>query len=150
MSNRDDHRARGGNSAGAGFQSRFARLATIAAHYSGRPATFLTAAALVVAWAVSGPIFGFSDTWQLVINTSTTIVTFLMVFLIQNTQNRDTMAVQVKLAELICAMQGARNGIATAEDLSEEDLERLHQHYRTQAEEALQTLSRRREDAARH
>ena len=149
MSN-DNHCARGGTSAGAGFQSRFARLATVAAQYSGRPATFLTAATLVVAWALSGPLFGFSDTWQLVINTSTTIVTFLMVFLIQNTQNRDTMAVQVKLAELICAVQGARNGIATAEDLYEEDLERLHQHYRMQADEALQTLSRRRDGAARH
>ena len=82
---------------------------------------------MVLAWAVSGPLFGFSDTWQLVINTSTTIVTFLMVFLIQNTQNRDTLALQLKLAELIIAMQGAKNKIATAEDLSEEDLEQLHE-----------------------
>ena len=82
---------------------------------------------MVLAWAVSGPFFGFSDTWQLVINTSTTIITFLMVFLIQNTQNRDTMALQLKLSELIIAMHGAKNHMATAEDLSEEDLERLHE-----------------------
>jgi low affinity Fe/Cu permease len=137
-------RSRSAGAADQGFQQRFSRIATIAAQYSGKPATFLSAVALVLAWAVSGPMFGFSDTWQLVINTSTTIVTFLMVFLIQNTQNRDTLAIQIKLAELICAVQGARNGIATAEDLTEEDLERLHEHYRAQAEETLQTLSARR------
>lgn len=126
------------------FRERFARIATVIAQYTGRPGSFLAAVALVLVWAMAGPLFGFSDTWQLVINTSTTIVTFLMVFLIQSTQNRDTMAIQIKLAELICAMQGARNGIATAEDLSEDDLERLHNHYRAQAEETLQTLSRRR------
>ena len=83
------------------------------AHISGKPAVFLTAlAAVVIAWAATGPIFGYSDTWQLVINTSTTIVTFLMVFLIQNTQNRDTMALQVKLDELIFVMRGAQNRIA--------------------------------------
>ncbi len=80
----------------------------------------------MIVWAVSGPLFGFSDTWQLVINTSTTIVTFLMVFLIQNTQNRDTAAMQIKLAELIIRLDGADNKLATAEDLSDKDLERLH------------------------
>ena len=99
---------------------------------------------MVLVWAVSGPFFGFSDTWQLVINTSTTIVTFLMVFLIQNTQNRDTLALQLKLAELIIAVQGAKNKIATAEDLSEEDLERLHENYRKRAEETLAHLERKR------
>ena len=137
-----------GPATGRGFQERFARLATTAAHFTGKPLTFLCAVFLVLAWALSGPLFGFSDTWQLVINTATTIVTFLMVFLIQNTQNRDTMAMQVKLAELICAVQGARNGVATAEDLSEQDLERLHQHYRTQADMTLETLARRRRDTA--
>ena len=92
-------------------------------------------------------MFGFSDTWQLVINTSTTIVTFLMVFLIQNTQNRDTLALQLKLAELIIAMQGAKNKLATAEDLSEEDLERLHENYRKRAEETLSSLERQLEAA---
>ena len=101
-------------------------MASRASHLAGKPLTFLIAVAVVLAWAVSGPLFGFSDTWQLVINTSTTIVTFLMVFLIQNTQNRDTLALQVKLAELIIAVEGAKNKIATVEDLSEEDLEQLH------------------------
>ena len=100
-------------------------------------------------WAISGPFFGFSDTWQLVINTSTTIVTFLMVFLIQNTQNRDTLALQLKLAELIIAMDGAKNKIATAEDLCEEDLERLHETYRKRAEETLGHLERKRGQGSR-
>ena len=95
-------------------------------------------------WAASGPLFGFSDTWQLVINTSTTIVTFLMVFLIQHTQNRDTLALQLKLAELIIAVKGAENEIATAEDLSEEELEQLHGEYRRRAEATLEHLNRRR------
>ena len=86
-------------------------------------------------WAATGPLFGFSDTWQLVINTSTTIVTFLMVFLIQHTQNRDTMAVQLKLAELIMAASEAENRLATAEDLSEEELEELHKDFQRRAEE---------------
>ena len=102
----------------------FLRLACATAHLAGKPLTFLIAVALVLAWALSGPLFGYSDTWQLVINTSTTIVTFLMVFLIQHTQNRDTLALQLKLAELIIAVEGAENRLATAEDLSEEDLER--------------------------
>jgi len=95
-------------------------------------------------WAASGPLFHYSDTWQLVINTSTTIITFLMVFLIQNTQNRDTMALQVKLAELIIAVQGAHNRLATAEDLSEEELERLHKQYCSKADSAWETLEQRR------
>ena len=122
----------------------FSQAATRASHLAGKPLTFLIAVTVVLIWAVSGPFFGFSDTWQLVINTSTTIVTFLMVFLIQNTQNRDTLAVQLKLAELIIAMQGAKNKIATAEDLSEEDLEQLHETYRKSAEETLGHLERRR------
>jgi low affinity Fe/Cu permease len=122
----------------------FAKVATTIAHIAGKPVTFLTAVALVIAWAVSGPLFGFSDTWQLVINTSTTIVTFLMVFLIQNTQNRDTAAIQIKLDELILRLHGADDKLAAAEDMSDEDLERLHRHYKQQAEETLASLGRRR------
>jgi low affinity Fe/Cu permease len=130
------------NNNGAG--QLFSQMANKTAHLAGKPLTFLIAVAVVLAWAISGPFFGFSDTWQLVINTSTTIVTFLMVFLIQNTQNRDTLALQLKLAELIIAMQGAKNDLATAEDLCEEDLEKLHETYRARAEETLGHLERRR------
>jgi low affinity Fe/Cu permease len=129
---------------GAGGGQLFSHMASRAAHLAGKPLTFLIAVAVVLGWAVSGPFFGFSDTWQLVINTSTTIITFLMVFLIQNTQNRDTLALQLKLAELIIAVEGAKNKIATAEDLCEEDLERLHEAYRRRAEETLDHLERRR------
>ena len=122
----------------------FSQLATRTAQLAGKPLIFLIAVAVVLAWAISGPFFGFSDTWQLVINTSTTIVTFLMVFLIQNTQNRDTLALQLKLAELIITMDGAKNKIATAEDLCEEDLERLHETYRKRADETLDHLQRKR------
>ncbi len=114
------------------------------AHLSGKPATFLLASFAVIVWAATGPMFGYSDTWQLVINTSTTIITFLMVFLIQNTQNRDTMALQIKLAELIIAKRGAKNKVATAEDMNEEDLERLHKTYRKQAEVTLDRLQQKR------
>ena len=114
------------------------------AHIAGKPAVFLTALAAVVAWAITGPIFGYSDTWQLIINTATTIITFLMVFLIQNTQNRDTMALQVKLDELIFVMRGAQNRIAGAEDMSDEELERLHEQYRKRADQALASLNDRR------
>jgi low affinity Fe/Cu permease len=100
----------------------FARLAVATSRISGRPATFLLAVAVVVVWAVTGPLFGFSDTWQLVINTGTTIVTFLMVFLIQATQNRDTLALQLKLDELIMATKNARNNIAGIEDASDEEI----------------------------
>jgi low affinity Fe/Cu permease len=127
-----------------GAGQMFSHLASRTAHLAGKPLTFLLAVAVVLAWAVSGPLFGFSDTWQLVINTSTTIITFLMVFLIQNTQNRDTLALQLKLAELIIAAQGAKNRLATAEDLCEEDLDRLHEAYRKRAEETLNHLERRR------
>jgi low affinity Fe/Cu permease len=104
---------------------------------------------LVIVWALTGPLFGFSDTWQLVINTSTTIVTFLMVFLIQHTQNRDTLAIQLKLSELIIAVQGAENELAAAEDLSEEELEALHEQYRASVEATLEHLNRRREHVKR-
>jgi low affinity Fe/Cu permease len=119
-------------------------MACETARLAGKPLTFLVAALAVVIWAATGPLFGYSDTWQLIINTSTTIVTFLMVFLIQHTQNRDTLALQLKLAELIIAAQGAKNSVATAEDMSEEELERMHEVYRARADEALAHLTRRR------
>src|SRR4051812_13679287 len=97
-------------------------MATATAHYAGKPQTFLVAAFLVVAWALTGPLFHYSDTWQLVINTSTTIVTFLMVFLIQHTQNRDTLALQLKLAELLLATKQVRNEMV-GEEAAEEILE---------------------------
>lgn len=127
-----------------GDQGWFSRAACQISHYAGKPATFLIAAAAVIVWAVSGPLFGFSDTWQLVINTSTTIITFLMVFLIQNTQNRDTAAMQIKLAELIFQLKGADNKLATAEDLSDDDLEKLHLDYKKRAEQTLASLHERR------
>src|SRR4051812_4549189 len=113
----------------AGYSDMFGHFARVAASFTGKPVAFLSAVAVVLLWAVLGPAFHFSDTWQLVINTGTTIVTFLMVFLIQNTQNRDQMAMQIKLAELIVAMQGAQNKMAMAEELSDEELEELHQQY---------------------
>lgn len=124
--------------------SWFAWFASEIAHWTGKPAAFAIAFALVIVWAATGPIFGYSDTWQLVINTSTTIVTFLMVFLIQNTQNRDTMALQIKLAELIFGMHGAKNKLATAEDLSDRELEALHEQCRRRADETLASLNARR------
>ena len=107
----------------------FSHAAQWTSRQCGRPLTFGLAAAIVVVWAITGPMFGYSDTWQLVINTGATIVTFLMVFLIQNTQNRDSSAVQLKLDELIRASAHARNRLLTIEDLSEEELEELKQSF---------------------
>jgi low affinity Fe/Cu permease len=101
----------------------FGQLAMQTAVLAGKPVTFLAAVAIVVMWAITGPIFHYSDTWQLVINTGTTIVTFLMVFLIQATQNRDTLALQIKLSELILALEGARNELAAVEQQPEGKLE---------------------------
>ncbi len=114
----------------------FAHFAKWTARSSGHPSTFGLAVGIIVLWAVTGPIFGFSDTWQLVINTATTVVTFLMVFLIQNTQNRDGAAVQLKLDELIRALTGAQNSVLNLEDMTEEELERLKAQYYRLAEEA--------------
>ena len=120
---------------------RFSHIARRIALVSGRPAVFMVALAAVVLWALSGPLFGFSDTWQLVINTSTTIVTFLMVFLIQNTQNRDTAAIQLKLDELIRATRGAHNALLDLEEIEDELLERYLKTYR-----ALAAASRKKID----
>ncbi|MBL9091966.1 MAG: low affinity iron permease family protein [Planctomycetaceae bacterium] len=116
--------------------SAFTRFAKIAARATGHPAAFAAAAGIILIWAVSGPLFGFSDTWQLVINTSTTIVTFLMVFLIQNSQNRDTEALQIKLDELIRAVGGAENTLLDLEELDECELEELRDRYLKLAEAA--------------
>ena len=116
--------------------SWFTRFAKVTAHAAGAPATFCVAVAIILLWAATGPIFGFSDTWQLVINTGTTIVTFLMVFLIQNTQNRDSEAIQVKLDELIRSIDGAHLALLDLEDLPDEDLQRICHDYRELAKEA--------------
>src|SRR5262249_30320693 len=110
-------------------KSWFTRFAKWTARATGRPVAFLVAVIVIVVWAGTGPVFGFSDTWQLVINTGTTIITFLMVFLIQNTQNRDAEAIQVKLDELIRAIQGAHTALLDLEELEEEELDRIRANY---------------------
>jgi low affinity Fe/Cu permease len=112
--------------------SWFSRIAKKTAQLSGRPVAFALAAGIIVVWAITGPLFGFSDTWQLVINTGTTVITFLMVFLIQNTQNRDTAAIQVKLDELIRVTRG-HNALMDLEELEEEDLEAFRRKYEKMA-----------------
>jgi low affinity Fe/Cu permease len=128
----------------------FDAFARKTASLCGKPIVFLAAVISVLVWVCTGPLFGFSDTWQLVINTGTTIVTFLMVFLIQNTQNRDTLAVQIKLSELIIAVKGAKNQLASAEDLSESELENLHKEYCTLAKSAERALEVRRINKKTH
>ena len=123
-------------------QFKFSSIARRIALLSGRPTVFLLALGAVLLWGVSGPLFGFSNTWQLVINTTTTIITFLMVFLIQNTQNRDTEAMQIKLDELIRATQGAHNALLDLEDLEEEQLERYRRRYEALAARAREKLKR--------
>jgi low affinity Fe/Cu permease len=118
----------------------FAQFAKATAKQSGQPVTFALAFLVIVVWAVTGPLFHFSDTWQLVINTGTTIVTFLMVFLIQNTQNRDSVAMQIKLDELLRAVKGAHTALADLEDLTEEELDQFKARYVRLAEEAKSSL----------
>jgi low affinity Fe/Cu permease len=124
-------------------KSWFLRFAKAASRATGHPYAFLGATAIILLWALTGPLFGFSDTWQLVINTGTTIITFLMVFLIQNTQNRDTGAIQVKLDELIRAMQGAHNALLDLEELDEADLDKIRADYLKLATKARRELDRR-------
>jgi low affinity Fe/Cu permease len=118
----------------------YSRFAKSSARFSGRPQVFMIAVALILVWGVSGPLFGFSNTWQLVINTGTTIVTFLMVFLIQSTQNSDTEAIQLKLDELIRATQGAHNTLLDLEDLDAETMEAFRVRYAALAEAARKGL----------
>jgi len=124
----------------------FTEAARATARYSGHPLAFSFAFAIVVIWAISGPMFGYSDTWQLVINTGTTIVTFLMVFLIQHTQNRDTVAIHIKLDELVRAMHSAHNSVVSLEDLDDVELESLRKRYDAIAAEARKRARRGEKD----
>ena len=126
--------------------SWYSRFAKTAAHYCGRPPVFVLAVGVILVWIVTGPIFGFSDTWQLVINTGTTIITFLMVFLIQNTQNRDTEAIQVKLDELIRSTKGAHNALLDLEELEQETLDGFKAKYQALAGAARAELDRGLDD----
>ena len=131
---------------------RFARRATL---WTGRPSVFGVAVAIILVWLASGPIFHFSDTWQLVINTGTTVVTFLMVFLIQQAQNKDTRAMELKLNELVAAVEGASNSLIDVEELTEDELDVLQDHYRqlvamARREATLHTSHSIEEAEARH
>lgn len=117
---------------------RFSLEATKA---TGTSQAFIIALAVIVVWALTGPLFDFSDTWQLVINTGTTIITFLMVFLIQRTQNKDALAIHLKLNEIVAALEGASNRLIDVEDLTEEEIETLHRYYRELATMAKKDLS---------
>ena len=124
------------------FAAFFSRFAKGAAYGLGHPIAFAAAIAVVIAWAFTGPLFGFSDTWQLVINTATTVVTFLMVFLIQNTQNRDSAAAQLKLNELIRSIQGAHVALLDVEELTQKQLDEIRAEYRLLASKARKDLKR--------
>ncbi len=117
-----------------------AQLALKATKATGTSRAFILAVAVVIIWLITGPFFHFSDTWQLVINTGTTIITFLMVFLIQRTQNKDALAIHIKLNEIVAALEGASNRIIDVEDLTEEEIETLHKHYRKLVEMAKKDL----------
>jgi len=126
--------------------SWFTRTAKWASHASGRPITFILAMGIILVWAILGPLFQFSDTWQLVINTSTTIITFLMVFLIQNTQNRDTEALQIKLDEVLRSMENAHTVLLDLEELDNEEIDRIRQDYLDLAKKAREALRRGKDD----
>lgn len=127
-----------GNTKTGGFGIGFEKFSHLVTRATGRPWAFMVALSVILLWVVTGPLFGFSDTWQLVINTGTTIITFLMVFLIQQTQNKDTKAIELKLNELVAATTGASNRLIDVEDLSEAELDILHRYY-----EELVTLAKR-------
>src|SRR5947207_9446643 len=127
-------------------KTSFTRFAKWTAKFAGRPVAFTAAVAIIGLWALTGPLFGFSDTWQLIINTGTTIVTFLMVFLIQSTQNRDSEAIQVKLDELIRLSKGGHNALLDLEELEEEELDAIREEYCRIAEEARERLRRGQSD----
>jgi low affinity Fe/Cu permease len=127
-------------------QHWFALFAKKVERFTGHPLTFISAVALIAVWGITGPIFGYSDTWQLVINTGTTIVTFLMVFLIQNSQNRDTGAIQTKLDELIRAIEGAHNALLDLEELDEDEIEHIRRDYRKLAAKAREQIECGMED----
>jgi low affinity Fe/Cu permease len=139
-SKKNNNSGRAGLSLNSGTAQRndtlFGRFARAVAAICGKPGTFLLMVSLIVLWAVSGPLFGFSETWQLVVNTGTTIITFLMVFVIQNTQNKDTEAMQLKLDALIYAEKRAHNAMIDLEELSEEELDSIKQMFLKKAEEA--------------
>jgi len=116
--------------------SIFTRFARTAAKITGKPATFLFAFVAVILWAISGPLFDFSDTWQLVINTSTTIITFLMVFLIQNSQNSDTQAIHIKLDEIILCLDSARNKMLDMEEMDDAELDKVKESFQKEARRA--------------
>jgi low affinity Fe/Cu permease len=124
-------------------RSLFTRFAKWTSRMAGRPGTFAAAVLLIVLWASSGPLFGFSDTWQLVINTTTTIITFLMVFLIQSSQNRDSEAIQIKLDELIRALDGAHNALLDLENLEEDELDEIRKEYELLADKARKALNKK-------
>jgi low affinity Fe/Cu permease len=127
----------------SGMLKAFRTFAHNVAHATGSPIAFVCAVVIILAWAVTGPIFHFSDTWQLIINTGTTIITFLMVFLIQNTQNRDSQVVQLKLNELIRALASARNDLVDLEELSDEELNRLQEQFAAFHRKAVDVRARR-------
>lgn len=124
-----------------GFGAMCERVSTAATKWTGSTSALVVATTIILVWLVSGPFFHYSNTWQLVINTGTTIITFLMVFLIQRSQNKDSLAVQLKLNELVAAMQGASNRLIDVEDLSEEELKVLHKYY-----QRLVTMAKKDED----
>src|SRR5262245_36406670 len=130
-------------------RSLFTRLAKVTSHAVGRPLAFLTSLSLVAVWALTGPYFHYSTDWQLVINTGTTIVTFLMVFLIQNTQNRDSEAMHLKLDEIIRAMQGAHNALLDLEELEDKDLDQIRRDYIDLARSARDAVRRGKVDTGR-
>jgi low affinity Fe/Cu permease len=130
-----------------GMEHAFTKFAKWASRATGRPGAFIVAVTIIVIWSLTGPFFGFSDTWQLVINTGTTIVTFLMVFLIQNTQNRDTEALQIKLDELILKMKQADNALLDLEEMDEEQLTRIRDSYEQLARAARAKLGQREPQA---